>query len=107
MKLFREPSGDDENASQLHSHPAIEFHEGRFPAVFEVFKSATQRAVHCRDDRSQDVTMVASSLPSYRILELLQALLPGKPAMLDEAVTKEFQAFIVDMDEFSLGGMQS
>ena len=45
--------------------------------------------------------------PRIESLNFSKLFFPGKPAMLDEAVTKEFKAFIVDMDDFSLGGMQS
>ena len=91
-----------EDAAQAHAHPAVQVGERRAPTVFEVFKPAAQRAVHVRDDRLQALAVGPFCLPANGVLELRQALLPRKAAMLEEAITKELEALSVHVDDFML-----
>ena len=95
-----------QNTSQTHPDPTVQTRKRRPPTVFEILKPAANRPVYVHDDRLHALAIRPFRLAPDRVPEFRQTLLSREPTMLDETVTKEFEALFVHMDDFRLGRMQ-
>ena len=61
-----------QDRTESHPEPAIKSRKRPFVTVFEIFKPASERLVHIRDDAFQTLSVGPFCLLPQRVLELLQ-----------------------------------
>src|ERR1700723_2795235 len=65
-----------QDAAQPHSHPAVDWPEGRLVAMFEIAKPASQNVVQLRDNHRHARSACPRRLFPDSLFKLVQALLP-------------------------------
>src|SRR5262249_51445366 len=81
-----------QDASKTHPHPAIQRHERRAIAVFEVLEPASEHCVETGDDGFHAVAVVPLREAADLVLQLREALLTWPFLVAFEVVTEEIES---------------